>query len=54
MKGENDGAETGSLSKGGQQQKTRATRGNTRRGGGGGGENLKVAIFNLSRVQTST
>lgn len=32
MRGEDDGAETGSLSKAGQQEKTRATRRNTRRG----------------------
>lgn len=37
MKGKNDGAETGSLSKGGQQQKTRATRRNTRGAAGGRG-----------------
>lgn len=63
MRGEDDGAETGSLSKAGQQEKTRATRRNTRRGeerrrGSAseneeevGGGSLKVMIFNLSRVQ---
>lgn len=52
MKGENDGAETGSLSKGGQQEKDEGSEKEheeRERGGGSMGKReRKVVIFNLS------